>query len=96
VVHERSSDSDSSLDKSEDVDSGAGEHGARLCSVSGVAPLNMDSDTGQWCLEYFSAVKVFYGVTISVATLQCYRKSRFIFCVSGVLGKYNRCLSLEQ
>jgi hypothetical protein len=87
VVHERnnSSDSDSSLDKSEDGDDGAGERGARLCTVCNVAPLNMDSGTGQWCLEYFGAVKVSCsGVIISVATLQCYRISRITFCVSGV------------
>lgn len=94
-MHERnnSSDNDSSLDKSEDGDDGACEHGARLCSVSRVTPLNMDSGTGQCHLEYFGTVKVSCGVAISVATLQCYRKSKVTFCVSGVHGKYSRCLS---
>jgi hypothetical protein len=47
VVHvgNKSSDTDSSLDRSKDGDVGAGEHGALLYSISGLAPLNTDSDT---------------------------------------------------
>jgi hypothetical protein len=67
------------LDKSEDGGGGAGEHDARLCSVYGVAPLNMDSGTGQWCSDYFGAVKVSCG-SYKTATLQYYRKSYFL-CV---------------
>jgi hypothetical protein len=33
------------LDRSKDGDVRAGEHGALLHSISGVAPLNTDSDT---------------------------------------------------
>jgi hypothetical protein len=49
VVHvgNDSSESDSSSDTSEDGDNGVDEHGAGLYSISGVAPLNTDSDTDQ-------------------------------------------------
>lgn len=83
-----SSYSDSSSDTSEDGDSGAGERGAELYSISVVAPLNMDSDTSQQ-----GAVKMllyYYGCTV----VRC--KIRVIFCMSCVFGKCGMCFSLEQ
>lgn len=44
-VGNKSADSDISLTRSKDGDGGAGKHGALLYSISGVAPLNSDSDT---------------------------------------------------
>jgi hypothetical protein len=47
IVHVRnnSSNTDSSLNRSKDGDVATGEHGALLYSISGVAPLNTESDT---------------------------------------------------
>jgi hypothetical protein len=93
-VGKGSSESDSSSDMSEDGDIGADEHGAGLYSISGIAPLNTDSDSNQQHFKYFGAVEVSCSGVI-ISTLQCYRKSVVIFCMSQVLGVHGRCFSLK-